>query len=152
MSQPIVSNICPVCEQPIICQGFSYHACEDAFTITLNGQFHASRDNAVQARTYMYSISRRHEAAGIEVEIMQDGDPNADYYAGRIVSEAEIAEERAELEAMAAEQVAQERDYAAVLARLAMLGSEQAEHEDAVRQMSQRPLRLPFSSSMDQAA
>jgi multidrug resistance efflux pump len=149
MSTTIVT--CPVCDQPIICQGFSYHACEDAFTITLKGQFHASRANAVQARTYIYSISRRHEAAGIEVEIMQDGDPNADYYNSGVVSDYERDQERIELEAAAADVSAQEHDYAAALARLAMLGSEQAEHEDAVWEADQHPGFLPLAPLMDRA-
>lgn len=150
MSQPIVSNICPVCEQPIICEGFSYHPCDGAYTITLNGQFHASRDNAVQARTYIYSTARRHEQAGIEVAI--ETDPNDEYYNTTYLSEYERDQERIELEAAAADVAAQERDYAAALARLAMLGKEQAAHEDAVRQVNLRPLHLPFSLSMDQAA
>lgn len=142
---------CPVCEKPLACNGFAYHLCDGDYTITLNGQFHASRDNAVQARTYIYSISRRHEAAGIEVEIMQDGDPNADYYSGGVVSAYELEQERAELEAMAGEQAAQERDYAAAFARLQGLGAEQAAHEDTVRDEDQQPVPL-FYVSIDHAA
>lgn len=150
MSQALIVT-CPVCTTEINTNGFAYHACEDGYTVTLNGQFHACRDNAVQARTYIYSISRRHEAAGIEVEIMQDGDPNADYYSGGVVSSYELEQERAELEAMAGEQAAQERDYAAALARLQGLGAEQAAHEDAVREADQQPVPL-FYVSIDHAA
>lgn len=131
MSQPIVSNICPVCEKPIICEGFSYHSCDDQYTITLNGQFHASRDNVIQARTYIRSTARRQEQAGIEVMI--ETDPNDEYYNTSYVSEDELAQERQELLAAAVDWAAHEHGYANALDRLRGLGGEMQAHEDRVR-------------------
>lgn len=149
---PMATEIvtCPVCEKQLDTNGLSYHPCDDGFTITLNGQFHASRDNAVQARTYMYSIARRHEQVGIDVVI--EIDPYDEYYNTSYLSEYEREQERIEFEAAAADIAAQEHDYAAALARLATLGSEQAAHEDAVRQVSQKPIPLPVPPSMEHAA
>lgn len=129
MSSPIVSNICPVCEKPIISNGFQFHPCDGEFTITLDGAFHAVRPNAVQARTYIYSTARRQESAGIDVEIMPATDAYDDYYNAPI-SEYELEQERLEAAATAAAALTHEQDYALMLDRVRGLGAEQAAHLD----------------------
>ena len=135
MSSPIISNICPVCNNAIICTGFSYHWCDDAYVVTLDGSFHSYQRSESLARAYMYRTARRQESAGMVVEIapaapvvVADEYDSAydDYYGGDYLTEEERAQERAELLAAAAEHEAMQQDVAAAIDRLRFLGVEQA--------------------------
>lgn len=129
MSSPIVSNICPVCDSAIISTGFSFHWCDNAYAVTLDGSFHSYQRCDSAARAYIANRTRRQENAGIEVAPAPVADEYDsafdDYYGGSYLTEEERAQEQVELLAAAAEHEQQQAEIAVALDRLRFLGVEQ---------------------------
>lgn len=75
------TTTCPTCNRLVITDGFAFHRCDGDYVVTVNGAFHASFPSDIQARTYVYAMTRRHDAAGIHTTMhLSEAEPERDEY------------------------------------------------------------------------